>query len=194
MSIQIYKPNSKNAGSAFTFSSSLDKNSSEPVFYISAIAQYSWNEDKKTGSFSGNSKNPEKTINVKITPFEAGEFISAFNDRRDYNTFHSYGGSNTTIKFSPWDKNSKISKYNPSSKSFEDQPIVLPCFGVTLSKGKSNSIKIALEPGEVEVIKILLQNFLSSYVSFKSQNQNTFKPTENTNQENSEEDSEEAPF
>ena len=40
-------------------SKSKDKKSGQPVFYISAIAQHSWNEDTKTGSFAGNSKNPE---------------------------------------------------------------------------------------------------------------------------------------
>ena len=52
MSIQIYKPISKNTGSAYTFSKSKDKKDGSPVFYISAIAQHSWNDDTKTGSFA----------------------------------------------------------------------------------------------------------------------------------------------
>ena len=78
MSLQIYKPNSKNAGSAYTFSKTTDKKTGSPVFYISAISQYSWDDNKKTGSFAGNSKDPTKTINVKISEFEAGSFISSF--------------------------------------------------------------------------------------------------------------------
>ena len=199
MSIQIYKPNSKNAGSAYTFSQSISKQNGEPVFYISAISQYSWNDEKKTGSFAGNAKNPEKTINVKITPNEAGEFLSSFADRRDFSTFHSYGGSNTTIKLSPWDKQGKISKYNSATKSFQDEKMILPCFGISLSKGKSNSIKIALEPGEIEIVKRLLDSFLNSYIAYKSSEQKNYNNDHSSNQEaedvlEDETETEEAPF
>ena len=197
MSIQIYKPNSKNTGSAYTFSQSTSKTNGEPVFYISAIAQHSWNDEKKTGSFAGNSKNPEKTINVKITPNEAGEFISSFTDRRDFNTFHSYGGSNTTIKLSPWDKQGKISKYNASTKSFQDEKLILPCFGITLSKGKSNSIKIALDPGEIEIVKSSLNLFLQGYIKFKSSEQRNYNQepsSQGSEAGDTELEGEEAPF
>ena len=170
MSLQIYKPNSKNTGSAYTFSKTLDNKTSSPVFYMSAISQYSWDDNKKTGSFSGNAKDPTKTINVKISELEAGSFISAFNSRYEYTAFHSFDGNNTTIKVTPWDKSTKISKYNSSSKSYEDTFIDVPAFGVTLSKGKGNSIKIALEPGEVEVLKKLLFMFIEDSLKFKIEN------------------------
>ena len=167
MSIQIYKPNSKNAGSAFTFSKSKDKKSNQPVFYISAIAQHSWNDDTKTGSFAGNSKNPEKTINVKISEVEAGSFLSAFSSRYEYTAFHSYEGNNTTIKATPWDKKQKVSKYDPSTKGYVDSDIEVPAFGITLSKGKGNSIKIALDPGEVELVKSMFSIFIEDFLKFK---------------------------
>ncbi len=167
MSIQIYKPNSKNTGSAFTFSKSKDKKTGQPVFYISSISQYSWNEESKTGSFSGNSKNPDKTINVKISELEAGAFLSCFSSRYEYTAFHSYEGNNTTIKATPWDKKQKISKYDPSTKGFSDVEIEVPAFGFTLSKGKGNSIKIALDPGEVEVITRLFDIFIKDYLEYQ---------------------------
>ena len=167
MSIQIYKPNSKNSGSAFTFSKSKDKKSGQPVFYISAIAQHSWNEDTKTGSFAGNSKNPEKTINVKISETEAGSFLSSFESRYEYTAFHSYEGNNTTIKATPWDKKQKISKYDAASKGFVESDIEVPAFGITLSKGKGNSIKIALDPGEVELVKSMFNIFIEDFLKFK---------------------------
>ena len=174
MSLQIYKPNSKNAGSAYTFSKTTDKKTGSPVFYISAISQYSWDDNKKTGSFAGNSKDPTKTINVKISEFEAGSFISSFSNRYEYTAFHSFDGNNTTIKVTPWDKSTKISKYNSSSKTYEDTFIDVPAFGITLSKGKGNSIKIALEPGEVEVLKSLLSIFIKDSLEFKIQLQNSY--------------------
>tara|TARA_B100000085_G_scaffold285364_1_gene321122 strand:+ start:3355 stop:3960 length:606 start_codon:yes stop_codon:yes gene_type:complete len=169
MSLQIYKPNSKNTGSAFTFQKSTDAKSGAPVFYISAISQFSWDDSKKTGSFSGNAKNPQKTINVKISEIEAGSFVSAFNTRYEYTAFHSFDGNSTTIKFTPWDKSTKISKYNPSSKTYDEDFINIPAFGITLSKGKGNSIKIALDPGEVEVVKNLFEIFIRDSLEYKIQ-------------------------
>lgn len=204
MSIQIYKPNSKNTGSAFTFSKSKDKKTGKPVFYISAIAQYSWNEDSKTGSFSGNSKNPEKTINVKISEIEAGSFLSCFNSRYEYTAFHSYDNSSTTIKFTPWDKKQKISKYDPQSKGFVDMDIEVPAFGITLSKGKGNSIKIALDPGEVEVVKKLFEIFINDYLNYEihkaesyassSKSKSSTSPKAEEVEEEEVDDFEDAPF
>jgi len=200
MSIQIYKPNSKNTGSAFTFSKSKDKKTGKPVFYISAIAQYSWNEDSKTGSFSGNSKNPEKTINVKISEIEAGSFLSCFSSRYEYTAFHSYDNSNTTIKFTPWDKKQKISKYDSNSKGFVDMDIEVPAFGITLSKGKGNSIKIALDPGEVEVVKKLFEIFINDYLNYEIHKAESYssasksKPNTASQEEERVDDFEDAPF
>ena len=67
MSIQIYKPNKSNNGFAFNFSMGIDKRSSEPVLFVSAIAQHSWDSKKRIGSFSENKNNPEKNINLKNT-------------------------------------------------------------------------------------------------------------------------------
>ena len=199
MSLQIYKPNSKNTGSAFTFSKSEDKKTGAPTFYISAIAQYSWDDSKKSGSFAGNAKDPTKTINVKISEVEAGSFISSFSSRYEYTAFHSFDGNSTTIKATPWDKQSKISKYNPSTKSYEESSIDVPAFGITLSKGKGNSIKIALEPGEVEVVKRLFDIFIKDSLDFKIKNSYSSKPS-NTNptkektEEPSSEEFEDVPF
>jgi len=167
MSLQIYKPNSKNTGAACTISLTNDNKSGAPVCYLSAIAQYSWDDSKKTGSFAGNAKNPDKTINIKINEIEAGDFISAFTHRYDHTAFHAYEGSTTTIKISPWDKSVKVSKYNSSSKKYEDQHISVPAFGLTLSKGKGNSIKVALDPGEVENLKSFLSLFIQENIKFK---------------------------
>lgn len=167
MSLQIYKPNSKNTGAACTISLTNDLKTGSPVCYLSAIAQYSWDDSKKTGSFAGNAKNPEKTINVKINEIEAGDFISCFSHRYEHTAFHAYDGNTTTIKVSPWDKSVKVSKYDPSSKGFKDENITVPAFGLTLSKGKGNSLKIALDPGEVENIKAFLSIFIKQSIEFK---------------------------
>ena len=196
--IQIYKPNSKNTGSAFTFTKSKNLQNGSPALYFSAIAQHGWNDETKTGSFAGNAKDPSKTINVKISELEAGDFISAFNNRYEHTAFHSYDGNNSTIKATPWDKPVKVSKYNPSSKKYEEGQINVPAFGITLSKGKGNTIKIALDPGEVENLKILLSSFISDSLEFKF-NSNLSKSSSYNKQNKQEENIEEeelecAPF
>ena len=72
MSIQIYKPNKSNTGFAFNFSMGVDKRSLEPVLFVSAIAQHSWDSKKRIGSFSESKNNPEKNINLKFNEFECG--------------------------------------------------------------------------------------------------------------------------
>ena len=74
MSISLYKPNSKNAGCAFNFKIGVNRNK-EPVVYVSAIQQYSWDDKKKSGNFSGNKDDPEKNINLKFSEFEIGGII-----------------------------------------------------------------------------------------------------------------------
>ena len=167
MSVVLYKPNSKNAGAAFTFSSGVNQKNGEPTFYISAVAQHSWNDERKIGSFSGNAGDPEKTINVKLSEFECGEFLSAFGHRYDYSTFHSFDGNSTTIKLSPWDKPVKVSKYDPESKGFKESQIKVPAFGITIARGKGHSFKIALDPGEVEFLSEFIREFMSVLIRFR---------------------------
>tara|TARA_R110000824_G_scaffold338342_1_gene524803 strand:+ start:641 stop:1276 length:636 start_codon:yes stop_codon:yes gene_type:complete len=182
MSVQLYKPNSKNSGAAFTFSSGVNQKNGEPTFYISGIAQFSWNEERKIGSFSGNAGDSEKTVNVKLSEFECGEFLSAFANRHDYSTFHSFDGNTTTIKLSPWDKPVKVSKYDPESKGFKESQIKVPAFGVAITKGKGNTFKIALDPGEVEFLSEFIREFMSTLIKFRIVKQKeAFKNRQNNN-------------
>ena len=64
MSISLYKPNSKNTGCAFNFSIGKNKKK-EPVIYVNAIQQFSWDDKKKIASFSGNANDSDKKINLK---------------------------------------------------------------------------------------------------------------------------------
>lgn len=86
MNLQIYKPNSKNTGCAISFQIS-QKPNSDPQFYINCIAQHSWNDQTKTGSFAESRNNPSKTIAVKFNEFELGEIINAFQQKSTYSSF-----------------------------------------------------------------------------------------------------------
>ena len=97
MSIQIYKPNKSNNGFAFNFSIGINKKNKEPVLYVSAIAQHSWDEKKRLGSFTENKDDPEKNINLKFNEFECGGIINAIERRYEYSTFHQF--DNNLMKF-----------------------------------------------------------------------------------------------
>ena len=88
--IQLYKPNSKNTGNAFGFRLGVQGKSEEPCLYMTAIQQHSWNQKTRSGSFSGNSKNPEKSLSVKFNESELGGFIYAIENYDKYNVFHSF--------------------------------------------------------------------------------------------------------
>ena len=160
--ISLYKPNSSNNGCAFNFKSGIDQKSKEPVLYISAIQQHSWNAEKKIGSFSGNKNDPEKNINIKLSEFECGEILSSFKYRTEYSTFHAFGDNKTSIKFVPWDKKKKA--YG------SDEEQLVRAFGVNVSRN-GNTFKIPLEAGEVEALIIFLEELLRKLYNKRLSNQ-----------------------
>lgn len=156
MSLSLYKPNSKNTGCAFNFSIGNDKKK-EPVVYVNAIQQYSWDEKTKTGNFSGNAGDPDKRINLKFTEFEIGGFISAFLKRHEFSSYHAYEDNKTTIKCVPWDKKSKV----------KDDWVTLPAFGITFTRNGNQSFRIPLEPGEVENLNEFFRFYLNTLYSHR---------------------------
>lgn len=170
MSISIYKPNSKNTGCAFSFRYGVQKNG-EPCLFVNSIKQYSWDDSKKTGNFSSNADDPSKNLSIKFNEFECGSIISALEERYEYNTFHNYEDNKTTIKFSPWDKQIKISSLNPSTKKFEEKKQVIPAFGMSITRNGTDTFKIPIEPGEVQVIIHFIRSIINRLISFRINNQ-----------------------
>ncbi len=173
--MQVYKPNKNNNGFAFSFSMGDDKRTGEPVLYISAIAQHSWDEKKRIGSFMENKDKPEKNLNLKFNEFECGAIVSCLKNRYEYNTFHKFEDNKTTIKFSPWDKVSKIKKFNPSTKNYDDTSQTVPAFGISITKNSNNTFKLPLEPGEAECLRLLIENIISRIHDFRLA-KNSFSP------------------
>ena len=187
MSISLYKPNSKNSGCAFNFKIGVNRNK-EPVVYVSAIQQYSWDEKKKSGNFSGNKDDPDKNINLKFSEFEIGGILSAFSCRYEYSAFHSYEENKTSIKFTPWDKPCKDSKGTQKT---------IPAFGITFTRNGNQSFRVPLEPGEVENLKEFFRFYLKELFSHRRReeikNIQKYKNEKKSNNAGSSEN-EEAPF
>jgi hypothetical protein len=129
--IQFYKPNSKNTGSAFGFRTGVSGKNKVPCVYMTAIKQHSWNDKSKSGSFSANAKDPDKSISVKFNDFELGGFIYAIENYEKFNAFHSFEDNKTGISLNPYSK-------NDGSKAFS--------FSVT--RNSSNKFGMGLEMSE----------------------------------------------
>lgn len=167
MSISLYKPNKSNNGFAFSFSQGFDKKSQEPVLYVRAIAQHSWDEKRRIGGFSENKDNPEKNISLKFNEFECGSIISCLSGRHIYEAFHKFEDNQTIIRFTPWDKKSKVKKIDPKTKEFKESYQILPAFGVSVTRNGNQTFKISLEPGEAECLKSFISNLLTNIYSHR---------------------------
>jgi hypothetical protein len=161
MSLQLYKPNKYNTGFGFSFSMGVDKNSGEPILFVSAIMQHSWDDKARRGTFLANKEDPEKNITLKFNEFECGSIINAVKNRFSYDTFHKFDDNKTTIKFTPWDKQVKVSKFDASTKTYKEEMQTLPAFGLTIIKNGGSTFKCSLEPGEAECLSNFLQVILS---------------------------------
>tara|TARA_Y100000592_G_C5375250_1_gene270614 strand:+ start:268 stop:813 length:546 start_codon:yes stop_codon:yes gene_type:complete len=181
MSIALYKPNSKNSGCAFSFKTGVNKQQ-EPVIYISAIQQHSWDDKRKTGSFSGNREDPDKNINLKFNEFEVGGMISAFSGRHEYSTFHTFDENKTSIKLTPWDKQIKSG----------DKTIQVPAFGIVFTRNGNQTFRIPIEPGEVQNLIEFFRFYLSEL--YRHRRKQEIKNIQNSKKERPVATSAEAPF
>lgn len=162
MSIQIYKPNRNNNGFAFSFYMGENPKDKSTSLFINAIAQHSWDDKKKIGSFSGSKDDPEKNISIKFNEFECGAIISAIKNRYEWNTYHAYEDNKTQIRLSPWDKVTSNTKINQQTKETYEEKVTLPNFGIVITRNGNQVFKIPLEPGEVECIRILCESIIAS--------------------------------
>ena len=161
MKYTLYKPNSKNSGSAFSFDLTNDRND-KPVLFVSMIQQYSWNDSTKNGSFKENAKNQEKSATIMLNETEAGEFLSSFKVRIPYVAFHKREDSSTIIKLNPWDKKRKIKEKG------EDSFYTTPAWGLSVSRNSSQLFQLPIEGGEAEALSELLKAYIRKVFEFNS--------------------------
>jgi hypothetical protein len=101
--ISFYKPNSKNTGTACSFS----VNPKDGSAWSSLIKQSSWNESTKTGSFSDNKDNPQKSARIKFSTTEVAGLLETLDKNTEFSAYHSSEQQITKIKFSPYIKDNK---------------------------------------------------------------------------------------
>ena len=146
MIVQYYKPNSKNTGCAVSFDIGPNQKNKEPCIFIRAIKQFSWNAESRTGSFSENSKDPDKSISLKLNEIEVGGLINSIENYCDFSAFHAFQDNKTSISFKPYTK-------KDGNKAFS--------FGVI--RNSANKFGIGVEISEAYGLLEFLRLYLPAY-------------------------------
>ena len=158
MIVQYYKPNSKNTGCAFSFDIGANNKNQEPCVYVRAIKQHSWNDKTRTGSFSENAKDPDKSISIKLNEIEVGGFIHAIEKYKEFSAFHSYEDNKTSISFNPYKKNDWTEAFS---------------FGVT--RNSANKFGIGVEMSEAYGLKEFLKFYLQELYIYRFSKNKEFR-------------------
>ncbi len=95
--IQFYKPNPKVTGNACSFFLTADGS-----IMASMIKQDSWNDAKKTGSFSKNKGVPSKSVMTKLSRIEVAGIIDAIETNREWTAYHQSQKQVVQMKFCPY--------------------------------------------------------------------------------------------
>jgi hypothetical protein len=148
----IYKPNSSNAGCAFSFKiieTDKEGNQVKPSVLVQSIKQASWNSKSKTGSFSANAKDPEKNIYFKLNENEVGGILHAIEKYVEFSAYHTYNDDKTQISFKPYTKKNG-----------------LKAFSLSVVKNSTLKFGMGIELSEARTLKGLFDLFLFKYFNY----------------------------
>jgi hypothetical protein len=178
--ISFYKPNSKNTGTACSFS----VNSKDNSVWGSLIKQSSWNDAKKIGSFSENQNNPSKSVKVKFSLTEAAGLLDALERNTEFSAYHTSEKQITKIKLAPYIRDEKQVGFSYSVNKEDKQNVE-----------NKQSYLIGFYFNEARLLKEFLTYSLNSV--FEAQRieaikkaKNSTKETKEVSSTNQEEDSE----
>ena len=170
MALNIFKPNKNNTGFAFSFNFGLDQKSRWSL-YVSSIAQHSWNEQTKSGSFKENAQNPEKKLNTKFDIFEASGLVDALVNKISWKAFHSSDAGNVRIN---------LNAFVPKGQN------TVQGFFLNIVKDDNKEFKIPVSLSEARALAIYLEtglqkNFLQNIEDELSRMENARKNNGNSN-------------
>ena len=74
------------------------------------------------------------------------------------------------IRFAPWDKPRKIKGKDGAEQSFTS-----PAFGFSVTRNGNQNYRIALEPGETEVLRLLIEKYFEVVFAAKAQDEENYK-------------------
>jgi hypothetical protein len=173
--ISFYKPNSKNAGTACSFS----VNSKDNSVWGSLIKQSSWNETKKIGSFSENQNNPNKSVKVKFSLTEAAGLLDSLERNTEFSAYHTSEKQITKIRLAPYIRDEKQVGFSYSVNKEDKQNIE-----------NKQSYLIGFYFNEARLLKQFLSYALDSV--FECQRIETIKKLKNSKKEDNDENQNDA--
>ena len=171
--ISFYKPNSKNTGTACSFS----VNEKDSAIWSSLIKQSSWNDSKRIGSFSENQNNPLKSVKIKFSLTEAAGILDAIERNTEFSAYHTSEKQTTQIKFTPYIKDEKHVGFSYMVSKTDKQ-----------NSENKQSYVIGFYFNEARLLKQFLSYaldsvFNSSKIEMIKKIKNLKKPTDETNLE-----------
>jgi hypothetical protein len=174
--ISFYKPNSKNTGTACSFS----VNPKDESIWSSLIKQSSWNEQKKIGSFSDNQSNPNKSVKIKFSLTEAAGILDAIERNAEFSAYHTSEKQTTRIKLAPYIREDKQVGFSYSVNKEDKQ-----------NSENKQSYLIGFYFNEARLLKQFLSYALDSvFENQRIENIKRIKNSKDSTQKSPEEDSE----
>jgi hypothetical protein len=150
--IQFYKPNSFNKGVAV----SLSFNPQDSGIYVSFIKQFSWDAQRKIGSFKENKENPKAKKNIKFNDIEVSGIIRAIEKEEKWSTFHKFNNdSGVSISFAPYIKENIMSGFGLRISDSKDKENV---FSVGFTNDESIKLREWLKLSLEETFKVQTQD------------------------------------
>lgn len=151
--VTFYKPNASNKGSAAQFQFGLSP--TDDGLYVSIVKQASWDDKTKKGSFTANSKDPNKSKKIKLNASEASAICRVLKDHNTkWSTVHkNKEGKVTSISFSHYVKDNVKMGYG---------------FGVGAKDGESFLLSLTCDEGYT--LGVFLEEYIKN--TFEKSNGN----------------------
>lgn len=180
--LQLYRPNKENTGCALSFGFGASKKSNEVNLYVGAIKQASWDAATGNGSFKANAKNPEKTVNVKMSDWEVGGLIAALTGVDRFTAYHenSFAKTVTTMTVSAY---IPLKVKDSKGQWVENTEQIQRGFSVYINRDKTLEFKAAISFGEaatiVEFLRVGIQEKFMTTSDYPQEGGDTDQPAEN---------------
>lgn len=154
--MNLYKPNSKNAGHAI----GLNFNSKEGRLFVQLIKQVGWDDSTKTGTFKGG-----KFFNVTFNAHEIGAALNCIESSIAAKLFHKTDKGATSIEWAPFarkdtpDKRDGVTlSVSPRATEANKEPVK---FGFWFNESEARLLK--------EYLRFVLSHFFTAEYSADKQ-------------------------
>lgn len=162
--ISYYKPNKGNSGALCSFKLNdggfIQNKYREGCVFLDIVKQVSWNEEKRTGSFSKG-----ESVTIKLNLMELGAILDCLENHRNFNAFHTFPNSENKVSvfFSEWKTGENTELVGYTFQVIKQINNVKSTFAIGFRLNEAQVLK--------EFIKLSIQNII---ISNHAQQQKSF--------------------